>query len=377
MTVNSLNIAPPGLKGLIVADTRLGSVRGEQGFYHYRRYDAAELARTRTIEDIWTLQLDGELPPAVTSIDPGPYRTLPVEAEALIDASAARLADAMATLRVGLLAVASLEGRGPLLDRTSAQRREDAIRLAAIVPTILARHHRIRVGLDPIDPDPTLPHSADYLRMVTAASPAPEATAAVQTYLVATVEHGFNASTFASRVVASTGADMAGSLVAGVAALTGPLHGGAPSRAMSMIDEIGSADRAAAWVRARLDAGSKIMGFGHAVYRAADPRGDVLRAAAESLGGELVERAAAIEAEILSVLAEWKPENRIVTNVEYWACVVLELAGLPRAMFTPTFSVSRVIGWSAHVLEQAALGKIMRPSARYVGPEPMAGSRSS
>jgi citrate synthase len=197
-----------------------------------------------------------------------------------------------------------------------------------------------------------------------------DAARAVEQYLVATVDHGFNASTFTGRVVASTGADMAGSLVAAVGALTGPLHGGAPSRCIQMIDEIESPGRAADWVRSALEAGDKIMGFGHAVYRAEDPRGVVLREAAERLGGELVARAAAIEAEILAVLAAWKPDQRIVTNVEYWASVVLELAGLPRAMFTPTFSVSRSIGWSAHVIEQHGVGKIVRPSARYVGPEP-------
>ena len=210
--------------------------------------------------------------------------------------------------------------------------------------------------------------------MVTGAAVQPEHARAVEQYLVATVDHGFNASTFTSRVVASTGADMAGSLVAAIGALTGPLHGGAPSRAVSMSDEIGSADRAAHWVRTKLARGDKIMGFGHAVYRAENPRGVVLRAAAESLGGDLAERAAAIEHEILAVLAEWKPDQRIVTNVGYWASVVLELAGLPREMFTPTFAVSRVVGWSAHVLEQAEVGKIIRPSARYVGPEPAAAS---
>ena len=139
-----------------------------------------------------------------------------------------------------------------------------------------------------------------------------------------------------------------------------------------MLDEIGDPSNTANWARARLATGAPIMGFGHAVYRAEDPRGVVLRAAAESLGGDLVDRAAAIEAEVLAVLAEWRPDQRIVTNVEYWASVVLELAGLPREMFTPTFAVSRVIGWSAHVLEQAHEGKIIRPSARYVGPDPVA-----
>ena len=365
-----MQVAPPGLKGLAVADTVLGSVRGEEGYYHYRQHDAANLARTRTLEDVWTLQIDGALPPEAATIDAGPLRALSEAAADVVDSATARLDDPMAVLRVGLLALACSEGRGPLLDRRVAQRRDDALRLAAVVPTVLARHHRRRRGLGPVAPDPALSHAQDYLRMATGTTPAPAAARAVEQYLVATLDHGFNASTFTSRVVASTGADMAGSLVAGVGALTGPLHGGAPSRAMEMIEEIGSPERAAPWVRARLAEGHKIMGFGHAVYRAADPRGVVLREAAEALGGDLVTRAAAIEQEILQVLAEWKPGSRIVTNVEYWAAVVLELAGLPRDTFTPTFAVSRTIGWSAHVLEQADTGKILRPSARYVGPAP-------
>ena len=365
-----MQVAPPGLKGLAVADTTLGSVRGEEGFYHYRQHDAADLARTRTLEEVWTLQIDGALPPGADLIDAGLMRALPEAAAQLVDSAAARLDDPMAVLRVGLLAVGAQECRGPLLDRSRLQRRDDALRLAAVVPTILARDHRRRQGLEPIAPDPALPHAQDYLRMTTGARPDAAAARAVEQYLVATLDHGFNASTFTSRVVASTGADMAGSLVAAVGALSGPLHGGAPSRAMEMITEIGSPERAAPWVRARLAAGHKIMGFGHAVYRAADPRGAVLREAAESLGGDLVAKAAAIEEEILGVLAEWRPGHRIVTNVEYWAGVVLELAGLPVDMFTPTFAVSRSIGWSAHVLEQADAGKILRPSARYVGPEP-------
>ena len=289
----------------------------------------------------------------------------------MVDAATAHLDDPLAVLRVGLLAVASIEGRGPLLERTSGERRGDALRLPAIVPTILARHHRRRAGLDPVDPDPELSHTADYLRMTTGKPPDPVVMRAVERYLVATVDHGFNASTFAGRVVASTGADMAGSLVAGVGALSGPLHGGAPSRAMAMIEKIGSPEHAAAWVEDRLASGQKIMGFGHAVYRAEDPRGPVLREAAEALGGSLVARAAAIEQEILGVLERWRPDHRIVTNVEYWASVLLELARLPRTMFTPTFAVSRSIGWAAHVLEQADGGKILRPSARYTGPEPL------
>ncbi len=372
MTDDTL-IAPPGLKGLAVADTELGAVRGQEGFFHYREHDAAALARNRTLEDVWTLQLRGALPPAADVVDAGARRALPSMVGELVDETAARIADPMVTLRVGLLALGDHEGRGALLDRSAEEIDDDALRLAAVVPTILARHHRIRVGAAPVDPDPSIGHAADYMRMATGEAPGVDGARAVEQYLVATVDHGFNASTFTARVVASTGADMAGSLVAGVGALSGPLHGGAPSRCIQMIDEIGTPDRAGDWVRDRLDRGEKIMGFGHAVYRAEDPRGIVLREAAERLGGELVARAAGMEREILRVLVGWKPDQRIVTNVEFWASVVLELAGLPRAMFTPTFSVSRSIGWSAHVIEQHGVGKIMRPSARYTGPAPQVG----
>ncbi len=371
-------IAPPGLKGIAVADTVLGDVRGQEGFFHYRQHDAAELARERTLEDVWTLQLNGALPPHAALIDPGVHRTLPDGVGDLVDSAADCMVNPMSTLRVGILAVADREGRGESLDRSEAELYDDALRLAAVVPTILARHHRRRLGHDPVAPDPSIGHAADFLRMATGTMPSSAAARAVEQYLVATVDHGFNASTFTGRVVASTGADMAGSLVAAVGALTGPLHGGAPSRCIEMIDEIETPERAAAWVAGALERGDKIMGFGHAVYRAEDPRGVVLRAAAETLaatlgdaGEDLVRRAAGIESEILAALAAWKPDQRIVTNVEFWAGVVLELAGLPRAMFTPTFSVSRSIGWSAHVIEQVGVGKIIRPSARYVGPEPV------
>ena len=366
----TMQIAPPGLKGLAVSDTDLGAVRGEEGFFHYRQYNAVDLARTRTLEEVWALQINGALPPAAPVIDPGPMRAIPQGAAQVVDAASSRMDDPMSVLRVGLLAVAAMEGRGPLLDRSADERRDDALRLAAVVPTVLARHQRRRAGLDPLGPDTSLSHATDYLRMNTGTEPSQGAARAVEQYLITTLDHGFNVSTFASRVVASTGADMASALVAGLGALSGPLHGGAPSRVMDMIDEIGTPARAAEWVRSRLDSGQKIMGFGHAVYRVNDPRGVVLRSAAEDLGGDLVERAAGIEEEILAVLADWKPNQRILTNVEYWASVVLELAGLPRVMFTPTFAVSRSIGWSAHVLEQAQNGKLLRPSARYTGPEP-------
>ena len=184
-----------------------------------------------------------------------------------------------------------------------------------------------------------------------------------------TIDHGFNASTFTGRVVASTGADLADVVCAALGALAGPLHGGAPSRALDALDAIGTPDRAADWVRTEVAAGRRIMGFGHAVYRAPDPRSALLREVATGLGGELVERAIAIETEILTTLAEIKPGRPLPSNVEFYAGVIMETVGLPRSMFTPTFAVSRTVGWVCHALEQAAAGKLIRPAARYVGPD--------
>jgi citrate synthase len=199
----------------------------------------------------------------------------------------------------------------------------------------------------------------------------------LETYLSLTVDHGFNASTFTSRVVASTGAGVGSSLGAAVGALSGPLHGGAPSRVLDMLDSIGSPSNTEAWAQQRLESGEKLMGFGHAVYRADDPRSLLLREVAVGFGGELVDRAQEVEGRMLALLRRWKPNATIVTNVEFYAAVVLTLAGIPQELFSPTFATSRVLGWSAHLLEQSADNKIMRPSARYVGPEPARGPATS
>ena len=292
----------------------------------------------------------------------------------IVDAVAAVGGEPLAQLRTVLSLGATVLGLRPLIDVDHDTRREQSLRLAAVVPSVLAALHRRSHGLAIVEPDPTLGHAAAYLYETTGERPDPVAARAVEQYLMLTIDHGFNASTFTARVVASTGADLADCVCAALGALAGPLHGGAPGRALDALDAIGSPDRAAAWVRAEVLAGRRIMGFGHAVYRSVDPRSVLLRSIAEELAetmdAELVERAIAVEAEILVTLAELKPDRALPSNVEYYAGVVMASAGVPREMFTPTFAVSRTIGWCIHAVEQAAAGKLIRPAAHYIGPQP-------
>jgi len=363
---------PPGLKGVVVAETALGDVRGDEGFYHYRQHSAPELARRRTLEDVWHLLLDGTLPDAdrrrafaeqlapFRQPSPAVLRALPVIAAD---------SDSVATaLRTALSHHAATLALPPTLDCSAEQRRHQALALSAPVPAIVAALHRLRLGLDPVAARTDLPLAADYLRMVHGTEADPDHVRAIEQYLVLGLDHGFNASTFTARVVTSTGTDLGSAVVAALGALLGPLHGGAPSRSLDTLDAIGDPANAADWVRATVAAGGRVMGFGHAVYRTEDPRCVLLREIAEGLGGDLVERAVAVEAEVERTLAELKPGRPLKANVEWYAAVVMAGCGLDRSLFTPTFAASRVIGWCAHALEQAAEGRLIRPSSRYVGP---------
>ena len=365
---------PRGLKGVVVTDTRIGEVRGEQGFYHYRQYSATDLARTRPFEDVARLLIDGELPATATD------RERFVEewrAEREVPTEVARVLPAIASashpldgLRTALSLVGAARGCRPVLDLDPAERRADAVALAAVTPTILCSLHRLARDEEPIAPRSDLDTPANLLWMLTGDEPSPTTVAALGAYLVSTIDHGFNASTFTARVVASTGADVAAALVAAIGALSGPLHGGAPSRALALLDEIGTADRIDTVVRPLIERGERVMGFGHAVYRTDDPRSLMLRDVAIRLGGPTVELAVQVEERIVELLAELKPGRTLRTNVEFYAGVVMDACGVPRSMFTPTFATSRVVGWGTHVLEQAADDRIIRPSARYVGIEP-------
>jgi citrate synthase len=367
---------PRGLAGVVVTDTELGDVRGREGFYHYRQYSAIELARRRTFEDVWQLMLLGALPDAQGRADflrrTAPLRHLPAGLADILPALArsGRTANPLSVLGAALSAAAGGRGVRPLYDLTPDERLTDALAAAALVPTLLTALYRLRHGQAPVEPRDDLPYAANYLYMLTGAEPDPAHARAVEQYLISTVDHGFNASTFTARVIASTGADLVSCLVGGLGALSGPLHGGAPSRALDTLDAIGTPDRIDGWIRERILAGDRIMGFGHPVYRTDDPRSRMLREIAEGLGGDLVDFAVEVEKQVLGILTELKPGRELYTNVEFYAGVVMQLCGLPREMFTPTFAAARVVGWSANILEQAADSKIIRPAARYVGPPP-------
>jgi citrate synthase len=368
---------PPGLKGVAVTTTSIGDVRGEEGFYHYRQYSAVELARTRTLEDVWMLMQDGKLPETAQEAESFAGETR--RARRISDRLWALLPEVASVGGAGLdglRSAVSLHGADlglrPLWDTDAPQRRRDLLHLAAATPVLAAALHRLRLGLAPVAPDPDLSHAADYLWMLTGRMPDPAAARALEQYLILTVDHGFNSSTFTARVIASTGADPAAAVVGALGALSGPLHGGAPSRALDTLDAIGTADEAEPYVRGLLERGDRLMGFGHAVYRTEDPRSALLREVALGIGAPLAPLAVEVEETVLHLLAEAHPERPLYTNVEYYAGVVMDACGIPRDMFTPTFAVSRVIGWSANIAEQADERRLIRPAARYVGTPPPA-----
>jgi citrate synthase len=368
---------PRGLKGVVVASTTVGDVRGKEGFYHYREHSAIELAEQRPIEDVCRLMLDGELPR--TTAERAAFvgelravRAVPAAVAAVLPTIAA-VSEPLDGLRTALSLVGAARGMRPLLDLDPAERRADALALCAVTPVLLCALHRLRQGLEPVAPRDDLGDAADLLWMLHGAAPDPEHARAMEQYLVSTVDHGFNASTFSARVVASTGADLAACIVAAVGALSGPLHGGAPSRVLALLDEIGSPERIAEVVRPMIRRGERIMGFGHAVYRTEDPRTAMLRRVARRLasdgpGRQFIELAEATETTVERLLDEHRPGRGLRANVELYAGVVMRLCGVPAEMFTPAFASSRVIGWCANVLEQAQDDRIIRPSARYVGP---------
>ncbi|MDQ4149033.1 MAG: citrate synthase/methylcitrate synthase [Actinomycetota bacterium] len=367
---------PKGLKGVVVAETEIGDVRGIEGFYHYRQYNAIELAMKCSLEEVWYLLHRGSLPTpeelASMEQEVRHLRVIPKDIKELLPgmAGVGETFVPLEALRSALSLMASSLGFKPWLDVGMDKLRSQALRICAVTPTLVMALHRLNNGLDPIDPHPDLPYAANYLYMRTGEEPEELQARAIEKYLISTIDHGFNASTFTARVVTSTGADIGGAVVAALASLSGPLHGGAPSRALEMLDEIKSPERADEWIRSAILRGDRIMGFGHPVYKTDDPRSTMLRSLAEQLAGPRLEFAKYVESRVIALLEELKPGRELRTNVEFYAGIVMESIGLPPDLFTPTFACSRAIGWTAHILEQASDNRIIRPSGRYTGPPP-------
>ncbi len=292
----------------------------------------------------------------------------------MVTAALPVIADGSTTVMEGVRTAVSLlgaaEGYRPTLDIDHAERRRNALQVCAAVPTLITSIYRLKAGLEPVAPRPDLGYGENYLWTMSGEEPDPELGRAVEQYQMTTIDHGFNASTFTARVICSTGADVAAAVVGGIGALSGPLHGGAPSRALDLLDAIGTVENARPYLVDAVTKGERIMGFGHRVYKTDDPRSVFLRGVAERIGAEKIEFAKVVEQTVVDVLAELKPGRNLYANVEFYAGVVMDHCGLPRELFTPTFASSRVIGWCANVLEQAADNRIIRPSARYIGPPP-------
>ena len=343
----------PGLEGLVVADTAISEVDGERGRLVIAGLDVEQLAATHTFERAAERILGFD-------VDTGDGRAAAWELLPRLG-DALEHADGMDALRTGLAHL-----------RATGDDRVDALAAIGAAPVFVAAWNRKRTGQAPIAPDPAMGHAADYLRMTTGSTET-AAVAALDAYLVTVIDHAMSASTFTTRVIASTASDMLSALVGGVGALKGPLHGGAPGPVLDMLDAIGAPENAEAWLLAELAAGRRIMGMGHRVYRVRDPRAAVLETAVRALdrlpaGSPRLALARAVETAAAKILRDKKPDRPLAANVEFYTAVLLDAVGLPREQFSSTFAVSRIAGWSAHVLEQRRTGRLIRPSSRYVGP---------
>jgi citrate synthase len=371
-----------GLEGVKFAQTRLSKVDGQAGQLTIGGYPLEALAPNASFEEVLFLLWNDRLPDraelGALERDLAARRALPMAASTVLREAAARRLPIMDGMRMGIDTI------GLCSDEPHPAGQVDvgcAVALVAHMPTVAAAYWRLLHGLEPIDARPDLDHAANYLYMLNGREPHPEAARALETYLNTVIDHGMNASTFTARVITSTRSDIVSAIVGAIGALKGPLHGGAPGPALDMVFEIREraarsgesvAQEAEGWVRETMETGGRIMGFGHRVYKVRDPRADVLGQAAErmfSVTGEsrLYDDAREVEQVALRVLEELKPGRNLKTNVEFYTALVLHGIGLEVAMFTPTFAVGRVGGWTAHVLEQVRDDRLIRPDAEYVG----------
>ncbi len=372
-----------GLAGVVITETRLSRVDGEAGELIIGGFPLEELAPNATFEEVLYLLWNDRLPNfrelEALKHEMASFRPLPSATVAILKAAAERKLSPMDGLRIGIDTL-SLADPDPL-DNSRETNEHRAVLILSAAPTIVATYWRFLNGQEPIQPDTSLSHAANYLYMLTGEKPHPDAVRAIETYLNTVVDHGMNASTFTSRVIVSTQSDMFSAIVGALGALKGPLHGGAPGPALDMVYKLreranGSgrsiSEVADAYVRDVVSSGGRIMGFGHRVYKVRDPRADVLGSAAEKLFKEagdskLYEDARAVEKVVVKVLEELKPGRKLQTNVEFYTALVLHGVGLSSDLFTPTFGISRAGGWSAHILEQLDEAVLIRPRAAFNG----------
>jgi citrate synthase len=347
----------PGLEGVVAFETEIAEPDRDGGSLRYRGVDIEELVGRVPFEQVWGLLVDESLKPGLETAEP--YALQGATGQPMSDLQAA-------TARLG-----AEWGLQKLIDISDEQAKVDLRRLSATMLSIVAQSARLHDGRrEPVDAATVSSGktAAERFLLEWRGEADPKHVKAIDTYWICTAEHGMNASTFTARVVASTGADCSAALSAAVGALSGPLHGGAPARVLPMLDAAAAADGVDEYVKGLLDRGERLMGFGHRVYRAEDPRARVLRRTAKELGSPRFEVAEALERVALAQLAERHPERVLATNVEFWSAVVLDVAEIPPDTTPAMFASSRTGGWSAHILEEKRTGRLIRPSARYVGP---------
>ena len=347
----------PGLEGVVAFETQIAEPDRDGGALRYRGVDIEDLVGRVSYGNVWGLLVDNEFNPGLPPAEPFP---IPIHS-----------GDVRVDVQSAMAMLAPAWGLKPLLDIDDDTARENLAHVSVMALSFVAQSAR---GLG----QPMIPQSQiDQAHTVVErfmirwrGEPDPRHIRAMDAYFVSAAEHGMNASTFTSRVIASTGADVAAAMSGAIGAMSGPLHGGAPARVLHMIEEVERTGDAAGYVNGVLDRGERLMGFGHRVYRAEDPRARVLRRTARELGAERYEVAVALEQAALAELRARRPDRVLETNVEFWAAIVLDVAEVPAHLFTSMFTCARLAGWSAHVLEQKKTGRLIRPSARYVGPAP-------
>lgn len=365
--------ASSGLEGIVAARTPLSEVDGLKGVLTISGYDIEEIASKISLEEAAYLLWHGKLPNRKELDEQNErlvsYRRLPDEARTAVQLAAKRM-EPMDALR---FAVAALTADDPAPgDNSHDVNHKRAEMIVARVPVIVGMYQRLRSGGSIVEPRADLGIAANLLFQMTGQEPDEAKVRGLETYLVTVTDHGMNASTFTTRVIASTASDMVSAVVGGIGALKGPLHGGAPGPALDMIEQIGTADRADAWIRDAVQHGKRIMGFGHRIYKVRDPRAEVLYKAAWLLAEETGEEgsldlAKAVEQTAVKVLLDEKPGRNLNTNVEFYTALLLRDVGLTPDLFSPCFAIGRTVGWTAHIIEQQDSGRLIRPQSEYVG----------